>query len=124
MADYREISQQYAQGAIKAVILVNGGAAVAVLSQVSTLLRLLDHQLVGYALLAFLGGVNFGLMTWLFGFFSTRYVDIAERSKTPDYRVADRFQGLGSLSLVLGIFCFLGGGSVLAISFAYSVPLP
>ena len=124
MADYREISQQYAQGAIKAVILVNGGAAVAVLSQVSTLLRLLDHQLVACALFVFLIGVSFGLATWLFGFLSTRYVDIAERSEIPNYWVADCFQALGSLFLILGIFCFLGGGSVLAISFAYSVPLP
>lgn len=124
MADYREISQQYAQGAIKAVILVNGGAAVAVLSQVSTLLRLFDHQMVGYALLAFLVGISSGLVTWLFGFFSTRHVDIAEQSETPDYRVANLFQGLGSFFLILGIACFLGGGSILAISFASSAPSP
>ena len=29
MADYREISHEYAHGGIKAALLVNGGAAVA-----------------------------------------------------------------------------------------------
>jgi len=120
MADYREISQQYAHGAIKAVILVNGGAAVAVLSQVSTLLLLLDHQMVGYALLAFLIGVSFGLVTWLLGFFSNRYVDIAERSEIPDHGVANLFQRLGAIALLLGVIGFLGGGSILAVSFAAS----
>lgn len=33
MADYREISQEYAQGAIKACILINAGAAAALLTQ-------------------------------------------------------------------------------------------
>ena len=33
VADYREISQAYAQGAIKGVVLINGGAAIAILAQ-------------------------------------------------------------------------------------------
>ena len=37
MADYREISQAYAQGAAKVAVLINGAAAVAVLNQVSGL---------------------------------------------------------------------------------------
>lgn len=37
MADYREISQEYARGGIKAALFVNGGAAVALLSQVAEL---------------------------------------------------------------------------------------
>lgn len=79
MADYREISQQYAQGAIQAGIILNGGAAIAVLSQAT---RLISVGLAGplrFAMLCWILGTFFAAVTWVLAFSSTRLVDKSER---------------------------------------------
>lgn len=117
MADYREISQQYAQGAIRAVILVNSGAAVAVLSQMSSLLALLSAASLGWALIAYIIGVVCGVLAWVSGFYNARYVDIAERSGLMDYSTANRWQLAGAILLLTGLVFFLAGCLALACSF-------
>jgi hypothetical protein len=84
VADYREISQAYAPGAIKGAVLINGAAAVAILSQVSNLASIRFE--VTWALLLWAAGVFFGALTWLLAFISTRYEEKAEQEKQPRHR--------------------------------------
>ncbi|UWQ58644.1 hypothetical protein K3722_00480 [Leisingera caerulea] len=108
-ANYREISQQYAQGAIRAVVLVNSGAAVALLSQMTGLLAVVPKQAVGWAFVAFIFGVFFGCIAWLCGFYNARFVDLTIRGQLPSYDVANRWQHWGVGLLVVGLLCFLAG---------------
>lgn len=114
LADYREISQEYAQGAIKAVILINGGAAVAVLSQFGHLAEILPGRSPAVAVLVFALGVALGVSVWLLAFLSTRHVDRAERGQDLDYSIADKFQAAGVIVLFLSLVAFLIGCAVLA----------
>ncbi|WP_236640802.1 hypothetical protein, partial [Sulfitobacter sp. HI0023] len=111
---YRDISQQYAQGAIKAIILVNGGAAVAVLSQVSPTHSDFSTKSVGYALVAFVFGVAIGCTCWLVGFLSTRYVDRTLRGDEPNYDKANFWMHVGELLIISGVAAFLTGTLILA----------
>jgi len=79
MADYREISQEYAQGAIKASFTLNGGASIAILSQISKLEDNVPDLILGLVLLLWCLGVALSTITWVLGFASTRYVDKSER---------------------------------------------
>jgi membrane protein YqaA with SNARE-associated domain len=72
MADYRELSQGYARAAINAAILINGGAAIATLSQLEKFGAAVS---VRVALVAWALGVLGGAVTWVLGFISTRLVD-------------------------------------------------
>lgn len=108
-ANYREISQEYGQGAIKAVILVNGGAAVAVLSQYGELSKLLSAKPVATSVLLFAFGVFLGVLVWLLAFLSTRYVDRTLRKLEPDYKLADRYQAAAIIALLASLTLFLVG---------------
>lgn len=115
MADYREISQTYAQGAIKAVMLVNGGAAIAVLSQFSQLSQLqggvaiVQPKSIALSLLIFSFGVLAGVLAWGLGFVSTRHVDRADCGQNPDYKLADEFMFGGYIAFAFSMICFLIG---------------
>ncbi|WP_299085796.1 hypothetical protein [uncultured Ruegeria sp.] len=114
MADYREISQEYAQGSIKAAILINGGASVAVLSQLSGLREFMDHGAISCGLLAFAAGVVLGAVTWLLAFSSTRFVDQKDRGQISSYFKADVAMYLAILSVLSSLACFSYGCWVLA----------
>ncbi|MCV6598842.1 MAG: hypothetical protein OIF40_17405 [Mangrovicoccus sp.] len=115
--DYREISQQYAQGAIRGVILVNGGAALAVLSQLASLSQFIANWVLGGAFLLFVVGVTSGLLCWMAAFVSTRHVDRTLRGQDKDYRTADRWMFYGEALLAFSIICFLVGSCALAVTF-------
>lgn len=68
MADYREISQEYAQGGFKAVALLNGGAAVAILTQLSELKELAQPVLVASSFWA--AGITLSALAWIAAFIS------------------------------------------------------
>lgn len=115
--DYRAISQQYAQGGINAVILVNGGAAVAVLSQLGGLKGLADPAAIGWTLICFVIGVFFGLISWVLAFMSTRYVDRFLRGQEASYVRADRYMYAGLLTIACSSGGFLVGCLILAFSY-------
>jgi dolichol kinase len=115
--DYREISQGYAQGAIKAVIIVNGGAAVAVLNQMEELSNMLPRASIGLSIIIFVLGVVAGSACWIAGFISTRYVDRALRGRERDYSVANGWMYFGMILVLLGILLFASGAVILALSF-------
>ena len=62
MSDYREISQQYTQGAIKAVILVNSGALIASLSQLDSVLKLVSSDIYATSAASWLLGTALGIV--------------------------------------------------------------
>jgi hypothetical protein len=108
VADYREISQAYAKGAAKVAVLINGAAAIAILSQVSSLKDIRFE--VTFALLAWTAGVFFGALVWPLGFISTRYVDKAEQEKNDGHlQTANRFMLAGLIVAMLSLLMFLKG---------------
>ena len=117
MADYWEISQEYARGGIKAALLVNGGAAVALLSQVAELAK---PQVVGnirYAMLVWAVGVFAAAMAWLLAFMSARYVDKSERETSYEekhIKTSNLFMYIGVLGIIISLLCFLFGSIILA----------
>lgn len=118
MTDYREISQQYAQGTIKACILINAGAAVALLSQANELLKQQELKIaIVYAMLWWMMGVVAGVLTWLAAFFSTRYVDKSERETGKEVRNLRRsnvWMGLAIVLVLASLTFFVAGCLTLA----------
>ncbi|WP_139792554.1 hypothetical protein [Pseudophaeobacter leonis] len=117
MADYREISQGYAQGAIRAVVLINSGAAIALLSQISSLLPEVGARVIGIAFICFVVGVACGVTSWVCGFDNARSVDLTERGQLSNYSIADRWQCIGVCVLAFGLILFLVGCLSLAWEF-------
>ncbi|RYD81419.1 MAG: hypothetical protein EOP84_11040 [Verrucomicrobiaceae bacterium] len=71
MVDYRQESIENARGAIKAVTLLNGGAAVALLTQLSTI----KPEIAGAILTAMAWwsvGLGLAASAWVAAFVSTR----------------------------------------------------
>lgn len=115
MADYREISQEYAKEAIKAAMLINGGAAVALLTQATALLdkRLADEAagaMIWWAL-----GLGLATLTWVLAFGSTRYVDKYEDEEhAPHLETSNRLMFSGLVAILVSLACFGIGCVVLA----------
>lgn len=116
-SDYRPISQQYARGAINAVILVNGGASVAVLSQLNELSGLIEPRYIAWALILFALGITFGMFAWVAGFSSARQVDRYLRRQERTYGKADAWMWVALILLVLAIITFLNGCLFLALNY-------
>ena len=120
MADYREISQTYAKGAINTAMIVNAGAAVALLSQLG---ELMDNGLIGVvrpAMEVWTFGIAAAAFAWVAGFTSTRYVDRSEREPkklTDHLRMANALMFAGMLLVAMSIGCFLYGCGHIAGSF-------
>lgn len=117
MADYREISQQYAQGGIKAALLINAGAAVALLSQLGTLVELGALGGARRAMIVWAFGVAFAAMAWLSGFLSTRYVDKSEKEAADEVALlakSDTEMKIGITLVGLSILAFMVGCGLLA----------
>jgi hypothetical protein len=119
-ADYREISQEYAQGGIKAALLINGGAAVALLSQAAELAHAGIADSATSAMIVWAFGVFAAAGAWLVAFMSTRYVDKSEReeNKTEAHlKTADIFMNVGLGLIAASLICFLVGSISIAYGF-------
>lgn len=117
MADYRDISQQYAQGAIKACILLNAGAAVAVLSQSPEIIPITSTFSLRNAVMFWVTGTAIAAFGWVFGFLSTRYVDKSERETDlakAHLRRSDFHMYAGLATVIISMLIFLIGSIVLA----------
>jgi hypothetical protein len=117
MADYREISQEYARGGIKAVILLNGGAAVAVLSQIGGLPPHIATSAANSMMLWAIG-TALGAIGWIMAFYSTRYVDKWQDEQDDRHRkTSNLFQVLGLICVGASVALFLIGSICLAAAF-------
>lgn len=117
MVDYREQSIENARGAIKASTLLNGGAAVAILSQLSTL----PKEIAGAALYSMIwwsGGLSLGAVAWVAAFISTRYVDKWMDEANDSHRITSNRAQYWGIFLVLGaVGCFVVGCLFFAAGF-------
>jgi len=122
MADYRDISQEYARGAIGACILLNSGAAVAILSQLSNLLGtapIVSKEALKFSMILWVAGATIGGLTWIIALVSTRYVDKAKMEPQLVSRhlgVSNGLMYLGVLSTIASFGLFLTGCVKLAHS--------
>jgi hypothetical protein len=118
VADYREISQSYAQGAIKAAILLNSGAAVAVLSQASELKGQGLISAVQSPMVFWMCGTAAAALAWVIAFYSTRYVDKwLEEARDGHRRTSNILMNVGAIFVVISIGLFLWGGVKMASTF-------
>lgn len=119
MADYREISQEYAQGGIKAVALLNGGAAVAILTQLKDLSALAQPVLVSSIFWAI--GLTACSLAWMAAFISARHVDNSERSSggTSDAHIttSNNWMYAGLFLVIFSLAMFLAGALYLAAGY-------
>jgi len=117
MADYREISQQYAQGGIKAAAVLKGGAAIALLSQAADLLEKGFGDHVSKSLSIWAAGIVVSALTWMVAFLSTRHVDRSEqagRDQERGLRISDRYMTAGVVLVAISIALFVWGAWVLS----------
>jgi len=109
MADYREISQEYAKQGINAAFLLNGGAAVAILTQASDLAEKGYASALVAGLLTWAIGTGIAAVTWILAFASTRYVDKSEREvglEEAHLKTSDRYMLAGIVALLISIVLF------------------
>ncbi|MFD2676965.1 hypothetical protein [Camelimonas lactis] len=117
MADYREISQEYAKEGIKAAVILNSGAMIAVLTQL-TKVPDMSRTVVGVAMALWSLGIVAGAFTWVLAFASTRYVDKSEREPVfaqKHIQTSDNHMKAGYCSVIASLVFFLGGCLAVAI---------
>lgn len=121
MADYREISQEYAKQGINAAFLLNGGAAIGLLSQAAELIQRGMGRAVAPSMLIWSLGTALAAFTWILAFASTRYVDKSEREhneKVPHLLRSDRLMNAAIIAVFGSIALFVAGCWKLAAAFA------
>ena len=125
VADYREISQEYAKEGIKAATLINAGAAIALLSQGAALIKEGLAGEIRTAMLCWAAGVVFGVLTWILAFSSTRFVDKSEREhdRVRLTIISNRFMLAGQIAILVALICFIAGCTSLAIGLGNHIPL-
>lgn len=115
MADYREISQIYAQKGIQAGMILNGGAAVALLNQAHSF----SPKIIAWPMRVWAFGALFAAFCWVAAFVSARFVDKSEREvgfENSNLRKANIFMEAGLLLLILSLAAFIGGCLILSFS--------
>lgn len=118
MADYREISQEYGKGAIKAALLINGGAAVALLSQAAELVAAGFTDEVSMSMISWALGTFASALAWIAGFLSTRYVDKSEQESSRSHLRTSNIWMYIALGLIASsLAAFLIGSVSLGIGF-------
>jgi predicted membrane channel-forming protein YqfA (hemolysin III family) len=121
MADYREISQEYAKSAIGAAMLINAGASVAVLSQLAELYKLDLLSSVVWSVMAWTVGVVLAALAWPTAFLSSRFVDKSERDRGLErayLQVSNRWMHAGVILVFASILCFAGGAAYMACQYS------
>jgi intracellular sulfur oxidation DsrE/DsrF family protein len=121
VADYREISQQYAQKGIGAAFLVNSGAAVALLSQAGDLIKAGLADDVARGMMVWACGTTLAAITWVLAFLATRYVDksVVEDSSA-HLATSNKLMLAGLVSVILSLAFFVAGCLVVARAFLRS----
>ncbi|MBB4953873.1 Na+/melibiose symporter-like transporter [Agrobacterium vitis] len=122
MADYREISQVYAQEGIKAALLINSGAAVTILTQVSSLIEKQKQDIVLCPMIFWSVGIALSTILWLGAFLSTRYVDKAHQEEkngnleknNKNITISNRWMLFAIGGFVASVAAFMIGGIILA----------
>ncbi|WP_430251675.1 hypothetical protein [Neorhizobium sp. DAR64860/K0K1] len=119
MADYREISQVFAQEGIKAALLINSGAAVALLTQATTLIEKDLVNAVFWPLLAWVAGTSISTLLWIFAFISARLVDKSTVENRSEFiELSNRWMMIGVWGFVFAVGCFCVGAVTLAFKLA------
>lgn len=117
LVDYRQEAIENARGAIKAAFLLNGGAAVALLTQISNI----PHVIAGAVLSSMLWwsvGLSCAALAWVAAFLSTRYVDKWLDENEDKHRVTSNNAQYAGVLLILGsMLAFLIGSIWLAAGF-------
>ncbi|MBC7145587.1 MAG: hypothetical protein H5U24_09305 [Thioclava marina] len=110
---YNEIAQGYAKVTIQTVALVNGGAMVAVASQLPVIYQLSLTSAAIWSMYLWGAGLLLACLAGMFGFFSARHV--AE----DDLASSNIYLRLGLIAVIISILAFATGAIRLAIAFSH-----
>ena len=129
MADYRDITQEYAKGAIKTVILISAGSIIAILNQLPEISKLASLWSLKLAMTAWVFGIVFGVLSWILAFKSTIELgnhdewkqSPANNEKSEAFRnTGNQFSNYAAFSTSLSLIFFFTG--CLVIIFALKAP--
>ncbi|MFK4823746.1 hypothetical protein ACI0FM_02945 [Paenochrobactrum sp. BZR 588] len=112
MADYREISQSYARAAVNTSVILNGGAAIALMNQMSSLIGSGFGPIIFWPITLWAAGAFLAGITYPVAFLSSRYVDKSEREPSKEaahIKIADKLMLAGLISNVLSFLLFAAG---------------
>ena len=117
MVDYRQEAIENARGAIKAGFLLNGGAAVAMLTQLSSIPQVIAGAVLT-SMLWWCVGLASATLAWVAAFLSTRYVDKWQDENDDRHRITSNNAQYAGVILILGsVVAFLIGSVWLAAGF-------
>ena len=119
MTHVPDISQEYAQGAIKTAVLLNSGAIIAALSQLGELSRIAEGAALAWPFSFWILGALLGAGCWWPAFASARNLVLSQggrlsaEERAGHIRRANALLGLGTTVFVLSLACFgLGAFSI------------
>lgn len=103
--NYRDNMLSYAKGGIRSTLVVNGAAAIAVLSQLHHLPPAIPLNIAGLSVFLFTLNIGLGMLLWIIAFESTRRAALARRNKAARTKARDyRRAGAGVILLIIAIF--------------------
>ncbi|MGY6632918.1 MAG: hypothetical protein ACXIU8_04155 [Alkalilacustris sp.] len=115
MTSIRDITQDYAQGAIKTAVLLNSGAIIAGLSQLGELSRISEGGALGRPFAFWVMGALLGAICWFLAFVSARYLmnarrrSISTQTRNRDIEKSNALLALGILAYLVSLACFGAG---------------
>lgn len=116
MTAYKNISQDYAKTGIKSVALLNGGAVVALITQLSALSSIAGPVLLAGVL--WILGVSLAAAAWFAGHLAAQCVLVFERDDADAMLDRSYWWMHVSIATVLGgLICFMTGALGLFIGF-------
>lgn len=116
MTAYKDISQDYAKTGIKAVTLLNGGAIVALLTQLTALSGIAASVLLAGVFWTI--GVSLAASAWFFGHMAAQHVLIFERDDADAMLDrAYRWMHAAIASVIAALISFVAGSLWLFIGY-------
>ena len=115
---YNHKASDASRTAVAAVVLLNSGAWLAMMSQIASLAALEPRPSIGTPFLLWSGGASLGVLTWLFVYLSA-YLIAAEFHHPNSSRLAFWISAMpliGTLTFLGSIICFMSGAVTLAQS--------
>ncbi len=117
MADYRDITQEYAKGAMKTVVLINAGGVIATLNQFAEITKFASTGSLKCAMTMWIFGIAFGVFSWVAGYASTvGFGNYQETNKDSFHKDGNFYAKIAAITIGLSLFAFIAGCLVIIYS--------
>ncbi len=114
MADYREITQEYAKGAMKTVVLINAGGIIATLNQFAEITKFASTGSLKCAMTMWVFGIVFGVFSWVAGYASTvGFGNYQETNQNSYHDHGNLYAKIAAIMIGLSLSAFIAGCMVI-----------